>query len=376
MGLMQVLAAEPEHPLSSCSTLLGVQGHPGQGRVLQGLLTSDPSEIVALLWPKRSPLHGHQAEPGVQRAGARGSELRAQSLSPCPWPVLMDHCWGSCRGPCWSVEGPPSPRGWDKALELGITRGPFSVPAPPAPPVFLLSRNSLKDTCSPLSELVDPENFRVVSAAPALPWAVWESQTSLFLSPGTRSWAGGEASLCSTQEGGVMLCAVTFSLKCPVFSASPAQGRAAMERWLPAGDVAGEQPQGKEGAAWHAGVGAEGSSAGHFRKPKLPQQERQNQGAGSCLAQHGASTLPPSPKLLIQKGSFSSLMSKDKKKKKIVFFRVGLRPNPNAFGKGGNSSRFLLVVFYFICRNEISVFPKPRGVCGNTEDSVVAGSRE
>ncbi|XP_017600021.1 PREDICTED: hemoglobin subunit epsilon-like [Corvus brachyrhynchos] len=54
----------------------------------------------------------------------------------------MDHCWGSCSplpagGPCWKVKELPSQTGRDKALELRITRGPFSGatpwPCPPAP---------------------------------------------------------------------------------------------------------------------------------------------------------------------------------------------------------------------------------------------------
>lgn len=180
---------------------------------------------------------------------------------------------------------------------------------------------------------------------------------------------------------------VSFSLTSPILVAAQLKGGAGMEgtpggAWCFLQEMWWNSP--REGAARAAGLRAQGGPAEHFRKSKFHSKTGRAKERGPALPSTGHGTLlppPPPPTLLIKKESFSSFMSKEKKENKIVFFRVGFRPNPNAsaFRKWGTSLKFFLsgfVLFYFIFKNETNiVFPKPRAVCGRSENSAVAGSR-
>lgn len=79
MGLMQMLAAEPEHPLSSSSTApSGARTPKPLGRAgAAGFAGGKPLCVAlpqAICQPEHSSLHWCQAEPSIQRAEAQGSQ--------------------------------------------------------------------------------------------------------------------------------------------------------------------------------------------------------------------------------------------------------------------------------------------------------------
>lgn len=158
-------------------------------------------------------------------------------------------------------------------------------------------------------------------AVPALPWAVWgETDFAVALSRDIfLGWWGKNPRVIPKRGDGLYkgLCnsACDFLPKKSHFLV-PAQhqGGGGTESWLPRGDLAGERPQGKvqpgleESEQREAQQSISGNPSSHSRRGRAKEQ-------GPALPSTGRGTLPPSPTLLFKNGSFSSFMSKDKKKK-------------------------------------------------------------